>query len=106
MPHRLDRLIGWRILPALRFFHAVEGDHHEALWSIALESQSLAASNKIMAIERRQRARNLLPIFLKGSGVRHIDFRNDVAEWRLDLAGMNYRGASNSYRNADQQCKR
>src|SRR5216684_4880602 len=106
MPDRLDRLIGWRILPALRFLHAVEGDHHKAFWRVTLERQGLAPTNEIMAIERRQRSRNLLPIFLKGGWVLHIDFRKYVAECRLELACMNHGGAGNAYRNANQHCKR
>src|ERR1700674_4151826 len=96
MPDRLDRLIGWRILPRLRFLRAVEGNHYEALWRFAPHSMGLTATNDIVAVERRQCSRDLIRIFLKGSGIRYIDFRDNVANWRLDLPRMNCRGARNT----------
>src|SRR5258708_13075698 len=106
MPDWLDLLIRWRILPALRFLHAVEGDHDKALWCFTLDGQGLAATNDVMAIERSECSRNLLPIFLKGSRVCHIDFRDDVSKCRFGLPRVNSRGTSNAYRHATQYCKR
>ena len=52
---RLDRLIGWRIVPLTRFLRAVEGDFHDAtLRRFALESLDLTpVKNDIVMIERR-----------------------------------------------------
>src|SRR5882672_3190417 len=104
MPDRLDRLVGWRILPGLRFLHAVKGDHYEALWRIALDRRGLAAANEIVTIEGRQCFRDLRPILLKCSGIRYINFRDDVARRHLHLPSVNYRGARNADRDADQDC--
>src|ERR1700674_1125044 len=106
MSDRLDRLIGWRILPALRFLRAVELDHHEALRRFTLDRLDLAATDDIVAIERRQRSRNLLGIFLKACGVLYVDFRDDVTRRHLDLPRMNRRSESNADRDAYQHCQR
>src|SRR6266852_1391595 len=107
LPERLDRRIGWRVVPGARFLRAVKGDHHDALWRFALERLGLAATNEVVVLERRQRFRHLLPIFLHGSGVGYIaDFGDDVSRRSLDLLGMNRFGASDADRDASQHGQR
>jgi hypothetical protein len=81
LPDRLDRLIGRRVIPRKRLLRAVESDHYKARWRFALEALGLAATNDevVVAIERRQRFRDLLSILFYGSEVRYcVGFRDDV----------------------------
>ena len=108
LPDRLDRLIGWRIIPGTRLLNAVESDHYNALWRFAIEALSLSASNHevVVAVERRQRSRDLLSIFLYGNEVRYcVSFRDEVGGGRLDLLSMNHSTAGPADRNASQHCQ-
>ena len=57
LPDRFNRFIGRRVFPGLRFFSALEADHHGAFRRRALNRQSLSAANHIVAIEWRQQLR-------------------------------------------------
>jgi hypothetical protein len=107
LPDRLDRHVGWRVLPSMSFLHAVERDYRDPLGRFAFHRLDLDGAKEIVGVERRQRFRDLLRIFLKGGGVRDIDFRDNVAWWRLDLLRVNRRGSSNADRDASQnrQCQ-
>ena len=102
MTDRLDGIVRRRIFPGLRFLHAVERDHHEALRRFAFNGGEFAAANDIVAIRRRDGSRNLIRVFLKRSRVGDIDFRHDVAGQHLGLPRMNRRGACRADQSANE----
>ena len=55
LPDRLDGLVGRRVIPDKSFLGAVERDHHDAPWWLALESLSLARTvNKLERTEAKE----------------------------------------------------
>src|SRR3984957_15917366 len=81
LPERLDRLIGWRIIPGTQLLRAVECDHYNALGRFAIEALGLAATNDkvVMAIERQERCRDLPSVLFYGSEVLYcVGFRDEI----------------------------
>src|SRR5438270_9054969 len=85
LPDRLDGLIRRRVIPGKSFLGAIERDHHDSLWRLALESLSLAATHDKVeaAVERRQRFRNLFRILLKGGAIGYLGFRDEIGGRRF-----------------------
>src|SRR5215470_4715993 len=108
LPDRLDGLIRRRVIPSKSFLGAVERDHHDALWRLALENLSLAATPDIVEAptERRQRFRNLFRVLLKGGAVGYLGFRDEISGRRFGLLRVNRHDAHCPDRNACQHRQR
>ena len=105
LPQRLDRGIGWRIVPGARFLRTVESDHHDrALGRFAFERLDFVASNHVVGIERRQGFWNLGCVFLNGRKIVHFDLGDEVAGRCLSFR-LNRPGSGNPDRDPSQSCE-
>ena len=84
---------------------AVEGDDHDALGRVALKRHGLAGASDEVAVEGRERCRDLLGIFLHGGRVGYFDFTDQIGWGRFCLLGADGRGAGDTYGDAHQNCQ-
>src|ERR1700693_2208764 len=105
VPDRLDGIIRRRIFPGLRFLHAFELNHDEALWRFSFDGHGFVAAYDVVAAGSRNRSRGFFRILLKRGRVGDIDFRDGIARQYLGLLRMNHRCPCCADQRSDEYCE-